>query len=50
MTDEPFPIIPFLEGTTSTEDDQRCPECGFLACICFRTTIAMKKTMPPTAA
>jgi hypothetical protein len=18
-----------------TEDDQRCPECGFLACICF---------------
>ena len=20
---------------TDTEDDQRCPECGFLACICF---------------
>lgn len=18
-----------------TEDDQRCPDCGFLACICF---------------
>lgn len=18
------------------EDDQRCPECGFLACICFQ--------------
>lgn len=18
-----------------SEDDQRCPECGFLACICF---------------
>ena len=21
---------------TETEDDQRCPECGFLACICYR--------------
>ncbi|WP_347270339.1 hypothetical protein [Rhizorhabdus histidinilytica] len=20
---------------SDTEDDQRCPECGFLACICF---------------
>lgn len=20
---------------TDTEDDQRCPDCGFLACICF---------------
>lgn len=20
---------------TGSEDDDRCPECGFLACICF---------------
>jgi hypothetical protein len=35
VSDEPFPVIPFLEGKIGSEDNQPCPGCGLSYCVCF---------------